>query len=135
MIRRPPISTRTDTLFPYTTLFRSTCLRQGAIRRQSLHLGLQPWPQGSQLREGQLLANPASLIGRRSLDIPFDREQFADPHDRFSSYRRWVLFKYIGELAPRVRPAAHLDHAARRSEAHTSALQSLMRNSSAVFCS
>src|SRR3546814_14501518 len=25
MIRRPPRSTRTDTLFPYTTLFRSTC--------------------------------------------------------------------------------------------------------------
>src|SRR3546814_9734372 len=25
MIRRPPISTRTDTLFPYTTLFRSWC--------------------------------------------------------------------------------------------------------------
>src|SRR3546814_9035929 len=31
MIRRPPISTRTDTLFPYTTLFRSA----GAIRRQA----------------------------------------------------------------------------------------------------
>src|SRR3546814_4145574 len=27
MIRRPPRSTRTDTLFPYTTLFRSPCLR------------------------------------------------------------------------------------------------------------
>src|SRR3546814_5651618 len=27
MIRRPPISTRTDTLFPYTTLFRSPSLR------------------------------------------------------------------------------------------------------------
>src|SRR3546814_12492618 len=26
MIRRPPRSTRTDTLFPYTTLFRSECL-------------------------------------------------------------------------------------------------------------
>src|SRR3546814_17726407 len=26
MIRRPPRSTRTDTLFPYTTLFRSNCL-------------------------------------------------------------------------------------------------------------
>src|SRR3546814_8912023 len=26
MIRRPPRSTRTDTLFPYTTLFRSTCV-------------------------------------------------------------------------------------------------------------
>src|SRR3546814_3750659 len=29
MIRRPPRSTRTDTLFPYTTLFRSTPGRQG----------------------------------------------------------------------------------------------------------
>src|SRR3546814_4253592 len=27
MIRRPPRSTRTDTLFPYTTLFRSVCQR------------------------------------------------------------------------------------------------------------
>src|SRR3546814_4634947 len=31
MIRRPPISTRTDTLFPYTTLFRSAVA--GAVRR------------------------------------------------------------------------------------------------------
>src|SRR3546814_18052145 len=29
MIRRPPRSTRTDTLFPYTTLFRSTQAREG----------------------------------------------------------------------------------------------------------
>src|SRR3546814_2452930 len=28
MIRRPPVSTRTDTLFPYTTLFRSIALRR-----------------------------------------------------------------------------------------------------------
>src|SRR3546814_10363258 len=28
MIRRPPQSTRTDTLFPYSTLFRSRALRQ-----------------------------------------------------------------------------------------------------------
>src|SRR3546814_2222391 len=32
MIRRPPRSTRTDTLFPYTTLFRSHC-RQGSERK------------------------------------------------------------------------------------------------------
>src|SRR3546814_3280550 len=31
MIRRPPRSTRTDTLFPYTTLFRSTAFDTGAI--------------------------------------------------------------------------------------------------------
>src|SRR3546814_10159555 len=36
MIRRPPRSTRTDTLFPYTTLFRSaTVSRQSAHRRRS----------------------------------------------------------------------------------------------------
>src|SRR3546814_10622911 len=29
LIRRPPRSTRTDTLFPYTTLFRSRCSRDG----------------------------------------------------------------------------------------------------------
>src|SRR3546814_20428097 len=29
MIRRPPRYTRTDTLFPYTTLFRSRCERRG----------------------------------------------------------------------------------------------------------
>src|SRR3546814_7048210 len=32
MIRRPPRSTRTDTLFPYTTLFRSSPIRPAAIR-------------------------------------------------------------------------------------------------------
>src|SRR3546814_15721945 len=31
MIRRPPRSTRTDTLFPYTTLFRSAASRDAAI--------------------------------------------------------------------------------------------------------
>src|SRR3546814_15497292 len=38
MIRRPPRSTRTDTLFPYTTLFRSHPLRLGA----KLWLALRP---------------------------------------------------------------------------------------------
>src|SRR3546814_14683938 len=40
MIRRPPKSTRTDTLFPYTTLFRSHAAPYGMLRR-----GLQDgWP-------------------------------------------------------------------------------------------
>src|SRR3546814_10831022 len=33
MIRRPPRSTRTDTLFPYTTLFRSRCADRAPRRR------------------------------------------------------------------------------------------------------
>src|SRR3546814_3875501 len=36
MIRRPPRSTRTDTLFPYTTLFRSNFARLSAQRRPNL---------------------------------------------------------------------------------------------------
>src|SRR3546814_15109176 len=32
MIRRPPRSTRTDTLFPYTTLFRSAAIRSSEVR-------------------------------------------------------------------------------------------------------
>src|SRR3546814_19887016 len=34
MIRRPPRSTRTDTLFPYTTLFRSAGVRGASDRRR-----------------------------------------------------------------------------------------------------
>src|SRR3546814_5144679 len=37
MIRRPPRSTRTDTLFPYTTLFRSRCAPARACRAQCAH--------------------------------------------------------------------------------------------------
>src|SRR3546814_12538285 len=36
MIRRPPRSTRTDTLFPYTTLFRSVLAAAGAERQRQL---------------------------------------------------------------------------------------------------
>src|SRR3546814_4569951 len=39
MIRRPPISTRTDTLFPYTTLFRSAGLPHGFFRAPGHSLG------------------------------------------------------------------------------------------------
>src|SRR3546814_12307563 len=35
MIRRPPRSTRTDTLFPYTTLFRSGCQRKNGASTSS----------------------------------------------------------------------------------------------------
>src|SRR3546814_1117985 len=48
MIRRPPRSTRTDTLFPYTTLFRSRRDRPVGIRRRR-HSGNERGPdQGRQ---------------------------------------------------------------------------------------
>src|SRR3546814_20416227 len=40
MIRRPPRSTRTDTLFPYTTLFRSVCMSgRSVLMRLDVHRG------------------------------------------------------------------------------------------------
>src|SRR3546814_5466918 len=44
MIRRPPRSTRTDTLFPYTTLFRSTC-----AEHQSQRLPSRPQPPSERI--------------------------------------------------------------------------------------
>src|SRR3546814_14623590 len=55
MIRRPPRSTRTDTLFPYTTLFRSE-VPEDLPRRQGVH---------SRQREGHLLDGVHGLRRRR----------------------------------------------------------------------
>src|SRR3546814_10236019 len=105
MIRRPPRSTRTDTLFPYTTLFRSekrgrpvghVCLRR--YRRQ---------------RSGHGGGQPATRGGAAS--------HLAAGYDR--------------GLVRSVRIPGQCDGAAQgRSEEHTSELQSLMRISYAVFC-
>src|SRR3546814_3966058 len=81
MIRRPPRSTRTDTLFPYTTLFRSPARSRDRNARR---------PRGCR----RAIARPAAAMTVRSAPSP----------------------------------------ATRRSEEHTSELQSLMRISYAVFC-
>src|SRR3546814_10278030 len=91
MIRRPPRSTRTDTLFPYTTLFRSGRPRRRG--RQGLRRGRQ---------RGEVAGHP---------DRQGDRGNLA---------------------ADRRYPERHRQR--RRSEEHTSELQSLMRISYAVFC-
>src|SRR3546814_19634534 len=69
MIRRPPRSTRTDTLFPYTTLFRSPAARAVAAvrpaRAQLLHQGADR-PGRRRLRRRAARAGPAAAerIGR-----------------------------------------------------------------------
>src|SRR3546814_2298242 len=52
MIRRPPRSTRTDTLFPYTTLFRSEVVADAADRRNEQH------------GAGQLLGDDHRIVAR-----------------------------------------------------------------------
>src|SRR3546814_16235525 len=46
MIRRPPRSTRTDTLFPYTTLFRSLALQQDGALAGRLEAGQHAQQRG-----------------------------------------------------------------------------------------
>src|SRR3546814_2081401 len=94
MIRRPPRSTRTDTLFPYTTLFRSR--PAGAAFPRRVSRGIEA---GALSCHAAAMTNPS---GSFSFDI--------------------VVFGATGDLS------------LRRSEEHTSELQSLMRISYAVFC-
>src|SRR3546814_3305839 len=91
MIRRPPRSTRTDTLFPYTTLFRS---------------------HGDETRRG---AHPRQPTADRRIC-------------------RKIETAVIGDIG--IREQGNIGDAVggSRSEEHTSELQSLMRNSYAVFC-
>src|SRR3546814_10740304 len=67
MIRRPPISTRTDTLFPYTTLFRSVAQ---LMRLAHAALGGQPQPVGEVIVERAMdraERHPALRAARRLL--------------------------------------------------------------------
>src|SRR3546814_5172966 len=112
MIRRPPRFTRTDTLFPYTTLFRSVALAAPAPRRLS----------GSH--------DPRSA---RPNSAPPETLSPPVPHRKHRELSSFLLCRKA-----RRKPAAmsrHTDRAwFRRSEEHTSELQSLMRISYAVFC-
>src|SRR3546814_18241000 len=104
MIRRPPRSTRTDTLFPYTTLFRSP--RRRRLRHAPRRIPRDRVQEGQRHRSQERQAGPAAPQGgcRKGED------------------RAFLL------AADRNQPAVH------RSEEHTSELQSLMRISYAVFC-
>src|SRR3546814_12282943 len=65
MIRRPPRSTRTDTLFPYTTLFRSHP-GQPALQHQFRHVDIDGvWPSGAAGRGDGAFPGAAGLCRDR----------------------------------------------------------------------
>src|SRR3546814_4747767 len=109
MILRPPRSTRTDTLFPYTTLFRSR-RRAPDVPRTGGHPGL-----------GKDIAGMGGDRDQGEQRDPGDRPQQAGDRERRDPAER--LEQDQGEQQ---------EHD--RSEEHTSELQSLMRISYAVFC-
>src|SRR3546814_1628937 len=123
MIRRPPRSTRTDTLFPYTTLFRS--LRHVAdailVAEQGRHLAVEDLPG----ELAGLVEDDAAVLG---IGIVADVGAFVDEappagvdHDA----------ELVGVLLEAVADGEIAELG--RSEEHTSELQSLMRISYDVF--
>src|SRR3546814_12402575 len=64
MIRRPPRSTRTDTLFPYTTLFRSHCRYTALSSEDTLQMGCQRVQQFRQRQRDHRKVHTAAL-GRK----------------------------------------------------------------------
>src|SRR3546814_8478847 len=105
MIRRPPRSTRPDTLFPYTTLFRS---------------GERP---GAEADDPDRRTRPRERLGLA--------QRQPDSRLRPIIGRGIAAVRGVGALQPVERRAMR---EAARSEEHTSELQSLMRISYAVFC-
>src|SRR3546814_1118952 len=127
MNRRPPRSTRTDTLFPYTTLFRSQVVDAVFVLQCDGDVG---WighddirsPDGREhvLLRPLLVQLPAARLDVRVALVLLDLlADVAPAHAQLLG---------VGELL--VPGVEHRD----RSEEHTSELQSLMRHSYAVFC-
>src|SRR3546814_9217786 len=122
MIRRPPRSTRTDTLFPYTTLFRSPCEARPKFQRAA-RKAVRP-------AVGEQHPGPRLPLARAKGGLeprPF-LVAAAQPQIQLLDRRLAGITGVEGVCSRRCR------HDRRRSEEHTSELQSLMRNSYAVFC-
>src|SRR3546814_8902052 len=119
MIRRPPRSTRTDTLFPYTTLFRSVRVRGDplAARMGDLH-------DRAQLLLGQ--------FGRAGFGADRQHRAGRDRLDEVGAMIEQICCLCRGFFGRRGDAEAHVGREL-RSEEHTSELQSLMRISYAVF--
>src|SRR3546814_1376274 len=121
MIRRPPRSTRTDTLFPYTTLFRSLLIAGTSIRDAFEGPGrlLRPF---FALRKMSKIVPGHGLVRGSTGTTPGESDE---GHDRTRHSAQGTQPRPVGGRAAQYHS---------RSEEHTSELQSLMRISYAVFC-
>src|SRR3546814_5528611 len=114
MVRRPPISTRTATLFPYPTLFRSP----GAVVAPYLVVAATDSRSMEPISQDVYRFMPMHFTLKETAMIHGTNE-----HMTIDSFKRMIDFY-----------ARLIVTSAGRSEEHTSELQSLMRLSYAVFC-
>src|SRR3546814_8793073 len=116
MIRRPPRSTRTDTLFPYTTRFRSRLIRDHPPRFE------RAGGREHKFRFGIVDALGEFMTRKTAEDDRMDR---AEPRAGEHGEHRFGHHRHIDD-----HPVAGAD----RSEEHTSELQQLMRRPYDVYC-
>src|SRR3546814_2948275 len=121
MIRRPPRSTSTDTLFPYTTLFRSSESMSRCGRFQNDRTLLEGCAHSQRAGEGQwrLRENPALALAFGAIKGRSPALDEAD--DRAAASARLARAAIDAPVLREI-----------RSEEHTSELPSLMRISYAV---
>src|SRR3546814_4651997 len=130
MIRRPPRSTRTDTLLPYTTLVRSPRSTCSKARTSTISKSCASTIAATTRRcSAKRCTARSECCDGGEKPLPSDPEGAVEAGDGESGWFRDDV----------VRPRALDHHAGRpvggtRSEEHTSELQSLMRISYAVFC-
>src|SRR3546814_2724944 len=126
MIRRPPRSTRTDTLFPYTTLFRSD---GGVIAQIWVRDGDRVKAGDPLIRFDTTVTAAGASLSETSLD------QLLAKGAHLRAERDGLLaIAFPLALAHRSYASARRGMAGERSAEHTSELQSLLSNSYAVFC-
>src|SRR3546814_3185182 len=126
MRRRPPRSTRTDTLFPYTTLFRSAGLQAPVLK--SFRFGNNRTSgivDAASNEEGHAMSDDRDRITETRTTEPADAPPAQPTHTTVIERRGGGGGLLIG-LAVLI--------VVIRSEEHTSELQSLMRISYADFC-
>src|SRR3546814_2418384 len=132
MLRRPPRSTRTDTLFPYTTPFRALVGGEAGVRKGALDGGGAERRRGDagelaeERTDGGALGTDDDDVGHGGLRLRAGRQGPGSP-----DYAAGCCA--AANRAPAKRGYS-LQRGAGRSEEHTSELQSLMRISYAVFC-
>src|SRR3546814_3416120 len=120
MIRRPPRSTRTDTLFPYTTLFRSIFGRRADLELDLHHADAGLGHAIAVIDAGHFAEHAFEWSDHQPVHLLGSRARQRHCHHR-ARYHDLGIFLARGQRYG-------------RSEEHTSELQSLMRNSYAVFC-
>src|SRR3546814_2135077 len=133
MLRRPPRSTRVDTLFPYTTLFRS----RGLGDRYSLALlNGSPLPSPEPLKR----VVPLDIFPSNVIDSTLVQKSYSA---NFPGEFGGGVINLTTKASPRetfmtlsggIGWDSETTNQLGRSEEHTSELQSLMRISYAVFC-